>query len=544
MEGASTDLETLVLGLDGACFRILTPLFDSGELPTLESIFTSGASGRLESQIPPWTPSAWPSLYTGTNPGKHGVFGFLNFSGYQWDVFNASHIKERTLWEYVDYHGRSSVVVNAPVTYPPPEINGAVVPGYMAPENPSCHPSGLLSELKAAIGDYRVYAALESVENASIPDRIEEYQTLAKMRGDAFRYLVDQFNPAFGFLQFQHTDTVLHEFPEDLDAVAAVYSMVDDEIKSILEECDPDTVIVVSDHGLGPYSKRVRVNEVLRDAGIVTAVRGGEGMPNWSTIRDDQLANGQEGRRGDRGWMERTLSAGASVGLTAQRVRAVLDRLGLGDFVENHIPSTVIRAASEQVDFPNSTAYVRSRVECGVRINLEGREPNGTVPPEKYDEVRDEIITLLSDLETPDGTPVFTDVSPREAYFHGPNVEQAVDVVTVPNDFNYYMTTWLMDTHFADAEPPGWDHKLNGVIAATGAGVDTGSAFTDAHLFDVAPTVLESLDIPPGDRMDGDSLSVVPASEYRSYPERESADEVTVNDEDMKTHLENLGYLE
>jgi predicted AlkP superfamily phosphohydrolase/phosphomutase len=56
-----------------------------------------GASGSLRPGIPPWTPSAWPSLYTGTNPGKHGLFDFLAFDGYEWDVVDATHLRERAV---------------------------------------------------------------------------------------------------------------------------------------------------------------------------------------------------------------------------------------------------------------------------------------------------------------------------------------------------------------------------------------------------------------------------------------------------------------
>ena len=77
----------LLVGLDAACEPVLDRLArDGADLPHLRSILDEGTSAPLESQVPPWTASAWPSLYTGTNPGKHGVFGFLDFEGYDWDV--------------------------------------------------------------------------------------------------------------------------------------------------------------------------------------------------------------------------------------------------------------------------------------------------------------------------------------------------------------------------------------------------------------------------------------------------------------------------
>ena len=79
----ASGLRTLLIGVDAAYLPVLEPLFDDGDLPTLERVFKEGASGSLKSQIPPWAASAWPSLFTGTNPGKHGIFDFLTFEGYE-----------------------------------------------------------------------------------------------------------------------------------------------------------------------------------------------------------------------------------------------------------------------------------------------------------------------------------------------------------------------------------------------------------------------------------------------------------------------------
>ncbi len=132
-----SSLQTLLVGVDAACDRVLAPMFDDDELPTIESIYEQGVSTPLESQIPPWTASAWPSLYTGKNPGKHGVFGFLSFDGYDWDVVNASDVRERAIWELLDEHDMTSVVVNVPVTHPAREFDGALIPATPPRKTPS-----------------------------------------------------------------------------------------------------------------------------------------------------------------------------------------------------------------------------------------------------------------------------------------------------------------------------------------------------------------------------------------------------------------------
>jgi len=117
--GAASGLRALVVGIDAACGAVLEPLFEAGETKRLRTLFEAAVAGSLASTMPPWTPSAWPSLYTGTNPGKHGVFGFLDFDGYDWDVVDATRVREPPVWQLLDYHDMSSVVVNVPVTHPP-----------------------------------------------------------------------------------------------------------------------------------------------------------------------------------------------------------------------------------------------------------------------------------------------------------------------------------------------------------------------------------------------------------------------------------------
>lgn len=538
----TASVDTLLVGIDAACLPVLEPLFEADAVPTLQSIFDSGVNGPLESQIPPWTASAWPSMYTGTNPGKHGVFGFLSFDGYEWDVVNATHMRERTIWELLDQHGLSSVVVNAPVTHPPRGFKGALLPGYVAPEDPNCHPAGLLDDVREEIGEYRVYARKHQMDDE---EHVDEYQKLTRMRGAAFRYLVDRFDPDFGFVQFQQTDTVFHEFPGDRTKVRKVYEAVDEQLEQILAQCDPDTVIVASDHGMGRYEgSEFRANEFLRKRGYVTTTRGGEnGMPSWSAIWENELSEGQPSGTRESGLLERMMALAARFGVTSQRMASVLETVGLAEVALRYVPRNAVRAATEQVDFANSAAYVRSRIELGVRINLQGREPDGVVPPAEYESVRESIIDELRAVTTPDGEPLFEDVAPREQYFYGSEVENAVDIVTVPTDFDHFLSASLLDEEFGEPTEP-WNHKRHGVLAATGVGVDSDAQLADAHLFDVAPTVLATLGVPRSEQMDGSVLPIVDDAGVLAYPEFDPCEEITTNDSDVESRLADLGYLE
>ncbi|WP_435362206.1 alkaline phosphatase family protein [Haloarchaeobius sp. DFWS5] len=537
-------LDVLLIGIDAGCLSVFDELEERDTTPTLSRIREESAMGPLRSQIPPWTPSAWPSLYTGVNPGKHGVFGFVSYDGYDWHVSRADHIDEPTMWEMLDQNDVSSVVVNAPVTHPPPAIDGAVVPGFIGPENPRCHPEGTLDEIRREIGEYRVYPEYSrGDENWTDEEKMEEYTSLVRMRSEAFQYLVDKHKPDFGFVQFQKTDTVFHEFEGDWDKVHQVYAEADKQIEQILEETNPDTVFIASDHGMGEYDAyEFRVNDYLHDEGFVEVTNGGKGMPSWNPIRNE-LREGKDVDSWEPGMAEKLASAAAKMGLTATRIRKGLEKVKLDQVAMRYAPEDVARTGNKQVSFPDSIAYLRSRTELGVRLNVEGRDPEGVVAQEDYDDVRAEVIESLRGVTDPDGNPVFDEVVPRERYFEGDHVDEAVDIVTIPRNMNYFLSDQIRDEYFAPPTEP-YNHKLDGVVAAFGEGVDETASIEGAHLFDVAPTIMSALGVPYNEKTDGKTLPVVEDIGARAYRSKGIDEKTQSPEEAVESRLSDLGYLE
>lgn len=137
-----------------------------------------------------------------------------------------------------------------PVTHPPREIDGVLVPGYMSPEDPDTYPEDLLSSFGL---DYRVYAEHES-SDVSEKVLLDEWLGLTSLRRDLVVSLMDQVCWDFLFVEFQKTDNSIHKF-RDKSNIKAIYKGVDRCIGDILDvvwdrNIDPN-VFVVSDHGIG-----------------------------------------------------------------------------------------------------------------------------------------------------------------------------------------------------------------------------------------------------------------------------------------------------
>ena len=177
--------KVFVIGLDGVGFPLITPWLEAGELPHLRELLAEGASGELTSAIPPLTGPAWATFQTGVNPGKHGIFGWTKRRGYDISVVTASDIRYPTLWELASQSGRRVVSIGLPMTYPPREVNGVIIPGMLAPKNdrtPSFPPDAY-ADLHRAVPGYRFFPeSYERIVSSAADTVMAAYEDLAPAR--------------------------------------------------------------------------------------------------------------------------------------------------------------------------------------------------------------------------------------------------------------------------------------------------------------------------------------------------------------------------
>jgi len=66
----------LLIGWDGADWKVIHPLLDSGRMPTLNKLVEQGVMGSISTLEPPFSPMLWTSIATGKHADKHGILGF------------------------------------------------------------------------------------------------------------------------------------------------------------------------------------------------------------------------------------------------------------------------------------------------------------------------------------------------------------------------------------------------------------------------------------------------------------------------------------
>ncbi|WP_137287216.1 alkaline phosphatase family protein [Halorussus salinisoli] len=546
---------TVVLGFDALDFRYLDR-FESS-LPNFESLRAEGVEAPLESTFPPWTGSAWPSMYTGTDPSHHGTYGFFHHTdGYPDDdvLVTRDHVREPAVWNYLTAIEEPVIVLNVPVTHPAEPVEGVLVPGYLAHEEDAGYPEGVRDELSDAIGEqYRIYSEAETSEDCD--DERGSSLDLIRMRGKAAEYLLTEYDWRVAIVQVQKTDTVFHSF-DDRETFRRAYERADDVLGRVREVAGDANLVVCSDHGMGRVDGyTVYINEILRNAGFVETTTDSSGpslMTEKATLTgkasDDETAGSATAGRSVTG---QVVSAATTtlgrVGVTPGDAYALATRLGVGDLLSSVLPYEAVSAASEGVDWANSMAYCRS-VELGVRVNLAGREPAGVVTPEEYEQVRADLIRTLSELRTPDGDPVFEWVRRREEVYDGPYAEYACDVLFMPANMNHVLSTNLIGQEFVPIDDH--DHERDGVFVAAGPSFEGSELDADRlSLTDVAPIAMAAagLDVPArmtGEVPEGLLSESVARADYGEVPfGSDDAPGDDASDGSVEERLSDLGYI-
>ena len=70
--------KVIVLGFDGMDYELTEQMINSGRLPGLARLASSGGFAPLGTTIPPQSPVAWSTFITGLDPGGHGIFDFVH----------------------------------------------------------------------------------------------------------------------------------------------------------------------------------------------------------------------------------------------------------------------------------------------------------------------------------------------------------------------------------------------------------------------------------------------------------------------------------
>ena len=506
-------------------------MLDEGELPTLGALMERGAYGECLSTVPSHSWCAWPSFMTGLNPAGHGVFDILEHKpGVNKRLPITWHsIKAPTFFEDLTRAGKTTLALNIPLTFPVPKFKGKVIAGGVLPASRSyTYPPELQTEL-----DSQAPFPVNGMSWTTYRNRPEaflrECAEITAKRQKSFEYLLDTTDWDVGVLVFVSTDRIQHCLMEYISPdhpdyerlkaspvaaqTRAVYRQLDDGLARLLERTtDEDLVLFMSDHGHQPCTRTCTMDRILKHLGYLEFGRGSFAF---------NLIRWGPGRR------------------IARRIYDLLKLHGK------------ISIPASPIDWSKSRAYtsVVSTGE-GVSVNLKGREPNGIVDPRDYEKVRDELAESLGAFRDPDtGAAPIGKIYRKEEVLKGAFLDTAPDLLLVPAPL--YSLTHAR-TMVEDADWLSGDHRLEGVVVATGPEVTAGPLSETVELIDLAPTALASLGVPSAVERDGKVISQFAgaAAELKIDDTGSvgggTADGGLTSEEEseIEDHLRGLGYVE
>ncbi len=360
-----------------------------------------------------------------------------------------------------------------------PPANGDELAMYASPMNfdPAAPPFAIsqperfAAELADDLGPYYTTGMVEdhaALSNGRIDERafLDQCAEVWDEREAMMLRELQRCDSGFFYCLFDTTDRVPHLFwryrepdhpanrerplrSEFRHAIEETYRRADAAVGAALEAVDDrDLVLVLSDHGFGPFRRCVDLNAWLREQGLL------------------HLADGRAPGR-DAGEMLR--------GIDWSRTRAYA--VGLG----------------------------------GIYLNLRGREAKGTVEPGEADQLAGEIQRGLTGLIDPaTGEVAVRAVPTRAELYQGPFAAESPDlVVHCGRGFRVSWSTSLggVAASVFEDNTNAWsgDHIIDPALVPGILFSNRPLNGRDARLVDVAPTVLDALGLAKGPAMEGSS---------------------------------------
>jgi len=546
----------LILGLDGASLALMEKWAGEGKLPYFSRLMKEGAWGLLKSTPSFGSASAWPSFYTGLNPGRHGMFDFFfkEKNSYTMQWMTKRYYQGEPFWKTASQQGLKSAIVNMPVTYPVDPFNGIQVACWMTPSDKAkgfTHPAKLAGEIRQKVGRHIFAPSAKAEINQG------DYLGAGKSLRNSFEYkqrLCEYLLKKDDYDIFAHTwiatDQVGHYFWHLLDEThphydaklaekyagiaLEIYQMCDHAVEK-LHKMRGGTLIVMSDHGTGvnPLGEP-HLKSLLKETGLMT-MRSGES--------------------GKAGIFSQTVSK------VFETMQGLLGR-PIKRFLIANFPGLLNFALTRQnlsdVDWSKTQVYTFIEPT----VNLQGREPEGIISLDQQEAVLRQVEEILySARDSRTGQKAVEKVYRKEEVYHGAFTPDAPDLLVIWNqnisieslELEYQGRKIRTSSHYIDHRTG--NHKPYGIYFIAGEEIKPGLRDDSLEIIDICPLILHlsGCKIPddldgrlPGQLLKDDILKAHPPVYFHRDDSTKSVEAPYESEEDKaaaKKRLQDLGYL-
>lgn len=291
MAGLRLAKRALLIGWDAADWKIISPLVDAGEMPTLSALIDNGTMGEIATLNPPLSPILWTSIATGKRAFKHGIRGFVEPIEAAPGVRAVSSTSRscKAIWNILHQSGLTPHAVGFFASHPAEPIRGVCISNQFAESPPkapednwplpgeSVHPVSKVEAFRelrvhpSEIGDdvlREFIPRLDEIDRSRDERPAKLAAALAKAATIQAATTTILENEPWDFIAtyFDAIDVVSHHFmpfhpprmpnvsERDFElyqhVITGIYKFHDLMLARIIELVGPEvTIIILSDHG-------------------------------------------------------------------------------------------------------------------------------------------------------------------------------------------------------------------------------------------------------------------------------------------------------
>jgi predicted dehydrogenase/predicted AlkP superfamily phosphohydrolase/phosphomutase len=531
----------LFIGLDAGDTDLIERWCQEGHLPNISQMRSRGTWARMQTTAEIVHVSAWPSIFTGAAPDEHGLYhAYVIQPGQQ------SPVRPRPdqspipfLWKILSDQGKRCVIMDAFMTCPLQNFNGTQIVEWGTWSwfsEPSIIPESVKTAIQKRFGPYPAEDH-SKVGMTPPPDPQGFHQRLLaavtkkaqvvkwlmeKEDWDLFLVVFGESHPAGHYFWHYHDESYIAHSSEKpgLTALRDVYIALDKAIGDILQSVDDGTtVFLVSGDGMGPnYSGSHILNHLL------TRMKLFNNIPSSVNGAVDKEAGKKPAAKADlvstvRNMIPKSLRVAVSRALLP---RSVNEKLSL-------------RWKTAGISWQHTRAFLIENANEGyIRINLKGREPQGTVESGKeYEDLCEELYQTVKSATNPtNGKLAAHTVYKTDDIYDGPCRSHMPDIIINWNDDAKVTTELLTEKYgLARSAQSGYaltpyytgNHRPTAFTVAMGPEVPRGNILDATNILDLAPTILTHFGITPPGYMEGKVLQ-----ELRCYAQTRTNSETVL----------------
>ena len=519
--GGESKPRMLVIGLDAADRELIERWCDTGLLPNIARMRVNGTWGALHTTADTVHVSAWPGIFSGTTPDKHGLYhAYVMRPGEQAPVRpRPEECPVPFLWKLLDESGVRSIVMDAFLTCPLRDFGGIQIVDWGSWTWFSGQEIGPESIKQAIRSKFGAYPAENHSKVGMTPpsDPLGFRRRLiegVEKKSEVAQWLMDSQDWEFFLLVFGECHAAGHYFwhymdpdyvaypaeaaPELRSALRDVYVALDTALGKLLAKCDEKTTVyVVSGDGMGPnYSGSHLLTSLLERMQLANVPSEAPGAAPARPKKSLSLSS--------------TLRA-----LVPKSVRALISKHVLPRSVNERLS---MHWKTADISWARTRAFVIENANEGyVRVNLKGREPEGVVEGQaEYDAICESLLDAARSMTNPaNGRLAAAHVHKTVDLYSGPCTGNFPDVI-IDWDPQAKVTTSLATSRcgVVASDHAGYEvtpyytgnHRGNAFVVAQGRSVPAGSVLENASILDLAPTILAHFGVAVPQHMDGKIL--------------------------------------